>query len=372
MVFNFVTIFYVICDVGLSSSILRFLPQAIRDGKEEEGRKIVKISFLFTLMVSGIIGMGLALFSSPLASVLLGKQNLAISLGIASFSVIGICLSVLFTSILQAKQKFVFGVIADSSIIFLKFIGTILLLYFSQLTVVSVFIVYSLTSFSGFIIGFFLTGAGFLSSHPNRLLVKNLLSFGLWVALARIANGIAGRLDTLMLIHYVEPDKVGFYAAAQKMTFIFPVLINGLMVVINPAFSSFKSNFEASKFAKKAFFLVSGLFVLVGVLFVSAPYLVVKIFGQVYAPAADILRWLLVSIFFSIASSVPMTTLIYFLGESKVFALISFVQLLIVYFMNYLLIPKFGVIAPAISLAFAYGVLFIISTWLVYTRLKKK
>lgn len=43
VVINLVSILFILCDVGFSSSIIRFLPQAIRDNKKEEVRRIVKL-----------------------------------------------------------------------------------------------------------------------------------------------------------------------------------------------------------------------------------------------------------------------------------------------------------------------------------------
>ena len=51
VIVNLITVLFVFCDAGFNSSILKFLPQAIRDGKKEEARKIIKISFLATFIL---------------------------------------------------------------------------------------------------------------------------------------------------------------------------------------------------------------------------------------------------------------------------------------------------------------------------------
>jgi len=65
VVMNLVVILFVFCDVGLSSSILRFLPQAIREGKKEKAREILKFSFLAILLISGLMAVLLAIPSIP-------------------------------------------------------------------------------------------------------------------------------------------------------------------------------------------------------------------------------------------------------------------------------------------------------------------
>ena len=371
VVMNLVTIFFVVCDIGLSSSVLRYLPQVIRDKKVEEKQKIIKFSFLVALAISGLITAFLIIFSTPMASYILTKKEISLPLVAASFSLIGLTLSVLFVSILQAEQRFVFGVIADSSIIFVKCLLTVILLIVGRLNLINVFIVFSLTSFTGFLLGLFFVSPKFWASKTDLKLAKTLLGFGVWIVLARIASAISSRIDTIMLIRYVHESQVGFYAAAQRMTFLFPVLVNGLTVVITPKFSSLKTKTEALKFMKKSSLLLSTLLVPLVILFIFSPWITVKIFGDVYLPSSAIFRWLILSSFIFIVSAVPVTTIIYFLGESRFFAFNSFLQLFLIFVGNLILIPVLGVIAPAISLAIAYTVSLLASLLVIYIRFKK-
>jgi len=372
VVINLVSILFILCDVGLSSSIIRFLPQAIRDNKKEEVKRIVKLSFLVVLALSGLLALLLAFFSSPLASTLFAKKELSLPLVIASVSLIGLSLSYLFVSILQGQQRFLFGVITESSILLTKVLATIILFWLGRLNLVSVLIVFSLTSFAGLIIGLFFIRPTFLTAKTDFGLAKTLFGFGVWVALARIANSISGKIDTLMLVRFVEAAEVGFYAAAQKMTFVFPVLVTGVSVVLQPKFASLKTVSEAKSFIKKSLLLVSSLFVPVIVLFTVAPYITVWIYGAVYTPAILIFRWLLIYTSFFVATTVPMITILYYLGRPKFFAIISILQFLLIFLANLVLIPKFGVIGPALSLAIAYAVVFVVSSLFVYQKLKEK
>lgn len=372
VVINLVSILFILCDVGFSSSVIRFLPQAIRDNKKEEVKKIVKLSFLVVLALSGLLAFFLAFFSSPLASTFFAKKELSLPLAIASVSLIGLSLSYLFVSILQGQQKFLFGVITESSILLTKVLATIILFWLGRLNLVSVLIIFSLTSFTGFIIALFFVRPTFLLSKTDFSLAKILFGFGAWVALARIANAISSKIDTLMLVRFVEAAEVGFYAAAQKMTFVFPVLVTGVSVVLQPKFASLKTTSETKSFIKKSILLVSSLFVPAIVLFIIAPYITVWIYGAVYKPAILIFRYLLVSSSFFIATTVPMITILYYLGQPKFFATISILQLLLIFLANLFLIPKFGVIGPALSLAIAYAVIFVVSSLFVYQKLKEK
>jgi len=372
VVFNLISILYVICDVGISSSVLRFLPQAIRDAKKEEEKQIIKLSFLIILVTSGILALALVLFSSPVANFIFAKKELTLPLVITSFSLIGLSLSYLFVAVLQGKQRFLFGVITESSIILLKVMATIILLLLGRLNFISVLIIFSLTSFTGLLIGLFFISLDFFSVRANFELLKTIFGFGIWVALARIANAASSRIDTLMLVRFVESSQVGFYAAAQRMTFIFPVLVTGATVVLSPKFAALKTAAEAKSFMKKSSLLIGSLFLPVVLLFFLAPWVTTRIYGQVYQPSIYIFRWLLFSSFFFIASTIPVTAIIYYLGKSRFFAILSVIQLVVIFLANLILIPKFGVIGPAISLAIAYGMVFLISLFFVFRKFKEK
>jgi len=372
VVFNFISILYVICDIGISSSILRFLPQAIRDAKSEEESQIIKVSFLVSLGASGIVALGLILFSAPLSDFVFVRKELSFPFIISSFSLIGFSLSYLFVTILQGRQKFLFAALAESSIIFFKVLLTGMLLLSGRLNFNSILFIFSLSSFVGFLIGLPFISLRFLSAKGDITLLKTLFNFGIWVALARIANAASGRIDSLMLVRFVEASQIGFYTAAQRVTFIFPLLVGGVSVVLSPKFSSLKDPDEAKSFMIKSSLLMSSLFFLVLLLFVFAPWLVVVAYGEIYQPAVFILRILLVSSFFFIASSIPTTVLLYYLGESKIFTLISIFQLVLIFLGDLILIPRVGVLGPAVSLSIAYAVVFFLSLLFVFQRFREK
>ncbi|MDP2649807.1 MAG: polysaccharide biosynthesis C-terminal domain-containing protein, partial [bacterium] len=258
----------------------------------------------------------------------------------------------------------------DTSVVVLKVIATLFLLLIARLDLISVITVYSVTTFAGFLIGLFFIKPGYLFTKTELSLAKVLFVFGVWVAVARIANAISGRLDTLMLIRYVHPDEVGFYAAAQRMTFLFPVLVNGMTVVISPKFAALKTRGEAFNFFKKSFLLISLLFAPIVLLFFLAPWVTILIYGSSYSSSIYIFRWLLVSSFFFVATSIPVAAILYFLGQSRFFAILSLVQLVIIFLANLIFIPHFGVVGPAISLAISYGIVFIISIFVLFLKLK--
>ncbi len=370
VVMNLLTILLVIADAGFNSSILKFLPQAIRDSRKERSQKIIKVSFLTTLFISGVLALLLFLSSSPLAEIVFLKKELVLPFIIASVAIVGLPLTYLFVAVLQGQQRFLFGVITESSVYFSKVLATVFLLLTGKLNLISVLIILSLTSFTGVILGIFFIRPIFFRAKTDLALLKTLFGFGVWVALARIANAVSGKIDTLMLVRFVETAEVGFYAAAQRMTFVFPVMVTGVAAVLQPKFASFKTLTEVKSFTQKSILLVSTLFLPIGLLFIIAPWITIWIYGWAYEPAIHIFRWLLLSTVFFVATTVPMIVILYYLGKSRFFAIISILQVALIFLGNLILIPKLGVIGPTVSLTLAYAVVFIASSLFVYRNLR--
>ncbi len=300
------------------------------------------------------------------------KGELILPFIITSVALIGLPLTYLFVAILQGQQRFLFGVITESSVYLLKVLAIIILFLMGRLNLVSVLIILSLTSFTGVVLGIFFIRPSFFRAKTDLALLRTLFGFGAWVALARIATAVSGKIDTLMLVRFVETAEVGFYADAQRMTFIFPVMVTGVAAVLQPKFASLKTLAEAKTFTKKSSLLFASLVLPIILLFILAPWFTVWIYGQAYEPAVIIFRWLLLSSFFFVVGSVPIIIILYYLGDSKFFTAISLFTLLLIVFGNLILIPRLGVIGPAISLAFAYGAGFLISSLFVFKRFKER
>jgi len=372
VVLNIVSILTVVCDAGLSTSVLKFLPKAIRENDTKECNKILKVSLIFTLLFSALTTLLLVVITTPLVNNILKKPELLIPLLIVSVGLIGLSLSGLSSTILQAKQKFLFSILTDLSVVISKTILVVILLIFGLLNLNSVLVIIAMSSFVGLLLAHTFIKTDYLKTALDYNLAKYLLKFAGWIIIARIANSVSSRIDTLMLVRYVENAEIGYYAAAQRMTFIMTMLIGGVTTVITPKFSSLRNNKEVKAFIKKTSLLVCLLFFPLIILFMLAPWLVINIYGHDYLPSVQIFRWLLVSTAFSIIAAIPISVLIYFHGHTRTFAFLSIIQLILITGFNLVLIPHYGVIGPAISLAIAYGAVALTSSVIIIKHVNEK
>jgi O-antigen/teichoic acid export membrane protein len=370
-VFNLINVLFVVCDIGLSSSILKYLPQAIKEGKEQEAKKIIKSTLSVIFVFSGILTFALFAFSQPLSILIFNKAELSWPLAISSFALFGLSLSYFFVNVLQGKQRFLQGVIIENSILVVKVLSALILFYFGKLNLVTLLIIFSVSSFAGFFLGIFFEKTEFLKEKFDKELIKKFFSFGIWIALARIANAISSRIDLIILMRFVDPAQIGYYAAAQRMTFIFPVMVNGMTVVLNPKYALLKTRSEILNFTKKAIGLISLSFIPLAILFFIAPWLIVLIFGDDYFASIEIFKWLLISVFFFIVLALPTIIIIYSLGKSRFFAYLSGFQLALTILLNLWLIPIIGILGAPIALATVYAISLLVSIVYLFYKLPK-
>jgi O-antigen/teichoic acid export membrane protein len=370
-VFNLINVLFVVCDIGLSSSILKYLPHAVKEGKEIEARKIIKSTLSVIFIFSGVLTFALFAFSQPLSLLIFNKTELSWPLALSSFALFGLSLSYFFVNVLQGKQKFLQGVIAENSILVVKVSAAFILFTFGKLNLVSLLVIFSVSSFAGFFLGLFFEKTDFIKEKFDKELIKKFFSFGIWIALARIANSVSSRIDLIILMRFVDPAQIGYYAAAQRVTFIFPVMINGMTVVLNPKYALLKTRSEILGFTKKAIALISLAFIPLVVLFLIAPWLIVFIFGQDYYASIRIFQWLLISAFFFIALALPTIIIVYSLGKSRFFAYLSIFQLILTVVLNLWLIPVVGILGSPIALATVYAISLLVSIIYIAFNLPK-
>ncbi|MDP2860923.1 MAG: oligosaccharide flippase family protein, partial [bacterium] len=76
-VLNLLIVLFVFSDLGLSSSILRFLPSAVKRKDETEEGRIIKTSFLITASLGMVLSVIVFLFARPLAEIFLRQPALS-------------------------------------------------------------------------------------------------------------------------------------------------------------------------------------------------------------------------------------------------------------------------------------------------------
>ena len=365
---SLVLIFLGFSDLGTTAGAMRFIPTV----EEKDQKRIIKVIYLVTTAAAMALSLFLFFASDFFSEIIFKTNNFSFLVKLSSPAILGLSLWTVSCGILYAQKKFVRGVLVDTSAVIFKLSVVLLLLFTYRLTLSSTVAAFSLTPFLCLFLAVIFIPPKFLNSPLEEKLIKQIFSFSAWIFLAKISITILGQIDNIMLVNLSGPIATGIYAAANRMTFVFPVVINGLTVVLMPRFAGFNKVEEAKKFLKKVLLTV-GLFIIpIMVLYFLSDILVFWLYGPAYAQASGVFRLLLLRTAFFLAATGPLTMLVYFFGESKIFALLSIFQALVLVMANFLFIPIFGASGPAISGAISYGLVFLAATFIIFKKIKEK
>jgi O-antigen/teichoic acid export membrane protein len=167
--------------------------------------------------------------------------------------------------------------------------------------------------------------------------------------------GILGRLysysDSILMSKLLSPTELGYWSVPYKITFAFQFIPVALSASVYPAMSSLTVA-EPQKigqlFTKAWRYLFTLVFPLAFGLMAIAQPVIIKIYGQAYAPAVPVLRILLGSLIFSFLAFITGALLNATNNQSKQTAVIAMV-LIINLALNFYAIPHWGILGAAWS-----------------------
>jgi len=194
------------------------------------------------------------------------------------------------------------------------------------------------------------------SRDRMRSYVGELLAFSLPASIAGAFVNLINRVDRLMVGAFLPAREVGIYQAASQTSTLFDIVPNMFNNVIGVRVSELYSRGELNRLeelyrlgAKWSFYLTMPLFLVV----CAAPGGVMgAMYGVRYQPGA----WPLFIMCLGLMSDAVVgaaAPILIFSGNQKLASSISTAALLAAVALNYLLVPRFGLIGGAISTAVA-------------------
>ncbi|PIP51949.1 hypothetical protein COX09_04315, partial [Candidatus Beckwithbacteria bacterium CG23_combo_of_CG06-09_8_20_14_all_47_9] len=309
-------------ELAISGSVVNFGAK-----NNASSQKLIKYGLILKLA----LGLGLGILAAVLAKPVSGWINPALNQPLYLVALI-IPLNFLMRfprSVLQSQRRFW----ADSSLEVITSLGRFLSVagfYFSgSLTVITGLWAYLSGAVAALMIGSALISWKFLKERIDQETRRHFFQFQKWLTIGFILAAIHGRMDTAILLKLAGPAATGIYQAAFR--FFMPVmqLAAALSLVFAPRFASFVTRQEARIYLKKAakLTLLLGLGVLL--MLPLAPWLVSLIFGSAYSSAVLPARILSLGFALFIVMAPFTAYLIYSVNRTRVFALINFLQLLL-------------------------------------------
>ena len=320
-------------------------------------------SYLLFGAITSLIGVAMA----PHIARFLKIENHQNLLQIAFISVILLLLTNFYVASLQAKKEFLkascVNIVSNIARIFLVVMG--ILFYELDLTGVAViFFFIPITSI--------ITGHFFLKFHFENNTKEEFIKFhkfNFWIALAFIIASVP--LDTYFLIKIAGPVAVGIYAAPYKLLTAIHQLSGNFSRVLATRYSTFDTSEKVIIFSKKAAVYVI-LFSAVSLLsMLVAPTLINNFLGINYQSSIIIFRILTGGFIFFFASTIPLSIILYYFGQSQVTFNITLMRVLVTTALLLILVQKYQAAGAAFAFLITEAVIFFGTSAYCAYKLKK-
>jgi len=214
----------------------------------------------------------------------------------------------------------------------------------------------------------------FLKIFPNFFKLKfsfvfpavwDTFKYGIYVTMASMGWTIITQTDTLMLTYYSTLQNVGIYQVALPISMVLFFFAGAIGAAIYPLFSEFEAKKEFRKLSEMTSLIYSYIEIAVlpaAVVFFVYPDLIINtLFGAKFLGGIIVLQIFAIATPVMIIGNINYIILAAIGQAKKSFKMVLFSALLNL-ILNFILIPKYGIVGAAISSVLAFSSLFILST----------
>lgn len=334
-----------ILDLGMENTAVRF-----SNKEKDEKNSIFGLYFLLKSIILAIAIFILVLFGENIF-IALNKGDLVEYIPYLIIGLAGESLLFINDTYLQAVQRFKLRAIINIVRYIISLIYILFLVFSNFLVLKYIVCVYFVPL--GISLFFFPRYISFLISFFRQKLKRNLLTemsnYQKWVLNICVSGNILSRIDFFMLSFWVNYSLLGIYNAAFQLSAIVSFLPYIFGKVMLPKISNL-TNDKIFNFVRKTIAPTLFLSILI-ILFIPTTEIIVPIlFGSEYEAAVPILQVLLIAFIIAFVT-VPFEQALYSLGKPKFVAAGKYLQILIIVILNIIMVPKFGILWAAISVA---------------------
>lgn len=337
-----IAIVYSTGDLGIASALINFIPKL-----REKRSVLIGTTFLFENVVAVVILIIFSIFAIFHQTIIPG--SLTNQLLIAGVLAINYLFIGYIQGIFTADRRFLgysFTQIIDAGV---KIIIVFILLSMSRLSIETALAANVVSTILTILITF---GRELIKVKPvfEKEIFNKLFSFAKWIAVTRVFSVFVSRIDVILLNLLSNSFEAGIFAAANRITLLFSLLVSSLGSVINPRFSGFDNNKKVISYIKKLLGLITlvSIFMLIAALF--AKPIINIVFGNKFVSAIPVFQALTVAMIPFIFSLATTPALIYTFNQPRFVARLTAFQVVSMVIIEIVLIPRLGSFAPPIAL----------------------
>lgn len=362
---NLVIILTSLSDLGITAGLVNFISKADSENDDETSFKYQKAGLIIKISAVIFLSLLVVLFAPQISKYMLASSSPIISIWVAIIS-FALFVPMYFPYVLQAKKKFIQSMAVDNIYYLFRLFALLFFIFTTGLTLYGAFSSALLGFFVSLILSFSFLGLKFLRSKPEIQIYKNLMSFSGWVGVNRIISAISGRLDLQMLAILSTAYLTAGYSMASRIASIAIIFTSSYSAVLAPRFSSMGDLEKEKRYLIKSTLGVLPIIAItISSFFVIGPF--IKTFFPIYLDVVDVYKYLILSIVPFMFTAPSVTAIVYAMNKPKFIGLYSFIQLLMIFGLNYYLIPKFGYLGPVLT-SFVSNTFLAVFTWVVVIR----
>lgn len=347
-----------IANFGIDTGILKFAK--FGSGNFNKILSLALKSYLSLGVITTLLGLILAQFIANI----LDQPQITNLLRIAFLSNTFIILSNFYVASLQAKQRFAEASAVNITSNILRLILLAISAYFFTIGILLLTVIFFSVPILSVLVGKLLLQ--FKYKKVTNVELLDFHKFNIWIAFSLIISILP--YDNYLLLKIAGPTQTGLYAAPFKILTFVHQFGGNFTRVLAARFSSFDTDKKAAMYALKASVPISITTVILIVLMVFSAPTIKIIFGSNFEDSIPVFRILAIGFIFFLASTIPSSIILYYLGKSKISFFITVVRYLTFVILLFLLVPNLK--AKGAALAFSLSEFFAFILMAVYVVYK--
>ncbi len=188
---------------------------------------------------------------------------------------------------------------------------------------------------------------------PSPVTQREVVRFLIPVGIMQVIIIAAMRADVLMLGAMAGATAAAEYNTAYQFAYCVPLVTSALFNALLPTVSAMRTAAELAAFRHRVLRLYPAALVLTVLGVLVMPWVLELLLGGKYAASARTLQLLVLAFGIPIIYN-PLSLVFYALDKPQVNTAIHLGQLLLLIPLNFVLIPRLGILGPAVSLLIVY------------------
>jgi len=366
----------ILANLGLGAGVVRYV--AIYQGRSDFSRMkgTVLSSAVITVIPSLILTSLMFLVGDFIATFIFHKPDLGSVIKLFAIAIPFESLMRIFLASTRGLKFMQYVAYTENlALVGLRFLFAIFFLFGLGLGLKGVVLAYVFSS---------ILSAGLAFYYANKLIplldkktrpifdIKNLLHFSIPMVFTVLLHDLMAHIDVLILGTLVSAAQVGIYSVVVRIL----ALAQVIFMAFQPIFQPFVADFHAKKELKRLSNLLKAItqwsVTMSFPVFLSLllfPGFFLNFFGKEFIRGSDCLFVLAVAYLFSSVSNLP-SSMIFMSGRSDITLGNNLAVLIINTGLNYLLIPKYGILGAALATGSSVALLAIVRILWVYHLMK--